>query len=307
MPRPIRWLRPRTRWFVTSRALEARFLLVPSDALNQRVGFWFGRALRRFPGIHAHAIYVASNHIHSVVTDLDGSLSAFFGYFFGQLAKDVNTLRDRRGPVFHRRFSAEPILDDDAVCERIAYLVCNPIIDRLTHHWREWPGVLLWTKLDQPEVYRFRRPNEPDHGVASSRAARDPKNPKKADRFDEEIVAISPVDDADGRLLDPHAIAHAVEQRVRTAREQLRGKPALGAKGILRQAFNDAPKQPDDSPRPLCHTTRLALWHEFRDLWRTIVSAYREISARFRQGEIRARFPAFTFPPWRPLIIPLQG
>ncbi len=281
---------------------------MPSDPLNQRVGFWFGRALRRFPGIHAHAIYVASNHIHAVVTDLDGSLSAFFGYFFGQLAKDVNAFRDRRGPVFHRRFSAEPILDDDAVCERIAYLVCNPMIDRLTHDWREWPGVLLWTKLDQPEIYRFRRPSEPDQRVASSRATRAGKHAKEEeDCFDEEIVAISPVDDADGRVLDPQRIAHAVHRRAQALREQHRGKPALGVKRILRQAFNDAPKQSDDSPRPLCHTSRLALWQEFRDLWRTIRTVYREVSARFRKGELRARFPAFTFPPWRPLVGPSQA
>ena len=87
MPRPIRWLQPHTRWFVTTRTLEARLLLVPSPELNERIGFWFGRALKRFPGIEAHALYVASNHLHVVVTDRDGSLSAFFGYFLGFVAR----------------------------------------------------------------------------------------------------------------------------------------------------------------------------------------------------------------------------
>ncbi|MFN7955364.1 MAG: hypothetical protein U0610_26810, partial [bacterium] len=203
MPRPIRWLQPRTRWFVTSRALEARFLLVPSVALNQRVGFWLGRALKRFPGIRAHGLYVASNHVHAVVTDRDGSLSAFCGYFFGKLAKDVNALRERRGPVFHRRFSAEPILDDEAVAERIAYLVCNPIEDRLCEDWREWPGVLLWSQSRKPETFSFRRLNETAYEIARAHAERDGKKVKQEDFFEEEIVTISPVDDGDGGVLDP--------------------------------------------------------------------------------------------------------
>ncbi|MFN7956067.1 MAG: hypothetical protein U0610_30425 [bacterium] len=306
MPRPIRWLQPRTRWFVTSRTLDAKFAFVPNVAVNQCVGFWFGRALKRFPGVHAHAIYVASNHLHACVTDRDGSLSAFVGYFLGQLAKDVNALRERRGPIFHRRFSAEPILDDDAVAERIAYLVCNPIDDRLLEDWREWPGILLWTQSDQPETYRFRRLNETAYDLAKAHAERQGKNIKQEDYFEEETVTISPVDDGDGGVLDPNAIVRAVERRAQALREQHRGKPYLGVKKILRQDANDAPKRSDHSPRPLCHTTRLALWQEFRERWRSLVATYREISERFRQGALRARFPAFTFPPWRPLIVPLQ-
>ncbi len=306
MPRPIRWLQPHTRWFVTSRALEARFLLVPSVALNQRVGFCFGRALKRFPGVRAHALYVASNHVHFLVTDQDGSLSGFCGYFLGKLAKEVNDLRDRRGPVFHRRFSAEPILDDDAVAERIAYLVCNPIDDRLLEDWREWPGVLLWTKSHEPETFSFRRLNETAYEIAKANAERVGKKVKQEDYFEEETLTISPVDDGDGSVLDPKAAVRTVERRAQALREQHRGKPYLGVKKILRQDANDAPKRSDQSPRPLCHTTRLALWQEFRELWRSLVTTYREISARFRQGVLRVRFPAFTFPPWRPLIVPLQ-
>ncbi len=305
MPRPVRWLRPHTRWFVTSRALEARFLLVPSDALNQRVGFWLGRALKRFPGIRAHALYVASNHVHACVTDRDGSLSAFFGYFLGQLAKDVNALRERGGPVFHRRFSAEPILDDEAVAERIAYLVCNPIEDRLLEDWREWPGVMLWTQSSQPETFRFRRLDTTGYAIAKRSAERNGKKVKQGEFFEEETVTISPFDDCENGVLDPKVIVRAVKHRAQALREQHRGKVYLGVRKILRQQANDAPKSSDQSPRPLCHTTRLELWQEFKELWKNLVSTYREISARFRQGELRIRFPAFTFPPWRPLIVPL--
>ncbi len=306
MGRPIRWLQPRTRWFITSRALEARCLLVPSVAINQRVGFWLGRALKRFPGIRAHALYVASNHVHACVSDLDGSLSDFVGYFLGNLARDVNALRERSGPLFHRRFSAEPILDDEAVAERIAYLVNNPTEDRLVDDWRDWPGVLLWTKTHQPETRRFRRLNESAYVTAKAHAEHVGKKVKQEDFFEEEVVTITPVDDGEGHLLDPKQIRCAVERRAQALRDQHRGKPCLGVARILRQDARDAPKHSDRSPRPLCHTTRRTLWDEFRERWRSLVSTYREISARFRQGELRIRFPAFTFPPWRPLVVPLQ-
>lgn len=306
MPRPIRWLQPHTRWFVTTRTLEARLLLVPSPELNERIGFWFGRALKRFPGIEAHALYVASNHLHVVVTDRDGSLSAFFGYFLGFVARDVNALRNRRGPVFHRRFSAEPILDADALAERIAYLVCNPLEDRLVADWREWPGVLMWPQSDQPQRYTFQRLDQTSFARARSRAKRGGTHIDRKSFVAKESVTIFPLPDEGSGIPDANWIRTAVARRAQALRERDSGKRCLGAARIVRQHANALPERSDHSRRPLCHTTRRTLWLEFRALWRTLVSAYREISARFRGGELRARFPAFTFPPWRPLIVPMQ-
>jgi hypothetical protein len=302
--RPLRWLTPRTRWFVTTRCLESRFFLKPTPALNQRFGFWLAKALARYPAIRLHAVYAASNHLHAVLTDTDGSLSAFCGYFLGMLARDVNLLHDRLGPVFHRRFSAEPILDDDAVAERIAYLVCNPVEDRLAAGWRHWPGTLLWSQSGAPQTHVFRRLDAVALRTAKAQSKHTGVPVREQDFVDRETLTIHPVDDDRGHCLDPDRIRTAVERRERSLAETLRGKPVLGPVKALRQDVNASPRHSDRSPRPLCHTSRREIWDEFRVAWRRLVSAYRETAARFRDGDLRVRFPAFTFPPWRPLVMP---
>jgi len=51
--------------------------------------------------------------------------------YFWQLAKDINRIRHRRCYVFERRFSAEPVLDDIALQDRLLYLVLTPL-------WPPW-------------------------------------------------------------------------------------------------------------------------------------------------------------------------
>ena len=48
-------------------------------------------------------------------------------YFESNLAKAVNQIRNRTGTVFHRRYSAEQILDDNALVDRVLYIVMNPV------------------------------------------------------------------------------------------------------------------------------------------------------------------------------------
>ncbi len=256
-------------------------------------------ALERFPAIRLHALYVASNHLHAVVTDADGSLSGFCGFFLGSLAKDVNHMLDRLGPVFHRRFSAEPILDDDALVERIAYLVCNPVADRLTRSWRRWPGVLLWCADGSSNTHSFRRLDGRAYDAARLKVDVSPKDFSRT-----AILRISAPTDGHERILDPERIRSAVTARSATLTRALRGQSVLGRDGVSTRRPNDTPTRSKRTPRPLCHGSHFVARDAFRRTWRALVAAYRLAAARLRAGEIDARFPPFTFPPWRPLVGP---
>ena len=258
-------------------------------------------ALQRFPAIRLHALYVASNHLHAVVTDEDGSLSAFCGFFLGNLAKDVNELVGRLGPVFHRRFSAEPILDDDAVVERITYLVCNPVADRLVSCWRRWPGLLLWAGDGRTTERSFRRLDIGAY-AAARRAARSASKVHERDFFKTASLLISDPSDSDGRPFDPDRTRAAVAARSAALGSQTRGQRVLGQFGVVARDPHQRPTHTARSPRPLCHASDIDLRIAFRRAWRTLVAAYRCAAARFRGGETETRFPAFTFPPWRPLV-----
>lgn len=78
-------------------------------------------------------------------------------YFLGQLGRDINRIRQRRSPVFKRRFSTEPVLDDLALRQRLLYLILNPAQAGLVQRHEQWPGLCLFAPSSAPRSVCFRR------------------------------------------------------------------------------------------------------------------------------------------------------
>ncbi len=96
-----------------------------------------------------------SNHFHLVLkADDNGSISDFVGLFQSRLARQVNKRIDRTGPVWQRRFSAIPIVDEGALEERIAYTILNPVRANLVQNVDKWPGLVSHRCDGQRNLYR---------------------------------------------------------------------------------------------------------------------------------------------------------
>jgi REP element-mobilizing transposase RayT len=76
------------------------------------------------PPVEVFAVVVMSNHLHLVVRAPGKNLAAFMGYFLARVAQTLNLLLGRVGPVFPRRYDAQPVLDEEAAAGRIKY-VCG--------------------------------------------------------------------------------------------------------------------------------------------------------------------------------------
>jgi REP element-mobilizing transposase RayT len=144
MGRPLRRHEPGQFYLVTTRCHQARFFLRPDRELNQAALEWLTRAQQRFSRVQILAVCVLSNHLHLVVRDQQGELASWASYFFGHFARAVNRIRKRRGTCFERRYSAEPILDDEALIDRLVYVVTNPVMAGLCERANQWPGITLF-------------------------------------------------------------------------------------------------------------------------------------------------------------------
>ena len=290
MRRPRRQ-EPGTRYLVTTRCLGAAFRLRPDAERRALVGFHLARAQARFPGVIVHAIVQMSNHLHLVVTDGSGQLSDFMCAFLSPLAKGINALDDVRGPVFERRYTPTPIVDDDALLDCIVYTITNPVAAGLVETPDAWPGLLLWRSDDDGRSFSRVRWRD----LARARATRTGE-PDIAEFTDSSTVRVRPVQlehrDAAREL------ANALERRLAELREERAGRPVLGAKAVKAQGPFDAPARPEQSRMPLCHASTRELWNTFAEQWRGFVNAYRRASAAFRHGRLDVEFPAFSFRPW---------
>ncbi len=284
MGRPLRNHAPGTWYLVTSRCHQARFLLRPDAEINYAVVAWLFRAQQIWPGVLICAVCVMSNHLHLVVRDTQGELARWAGYFLGNLARATNRIRKRQGSVFSRRYSAEPILDQEALLDRLVYVVTNPVHASLCKRATDWPGVILWARTDAVERHSIPPPPRGRGGVGIQNAAH---------------LVIHPVQSAEAL-----AVATAVEQVEESLRNERRltMKRVIGRAAILRQNWKDRPSEPKRSPRPPCHAADRALVRAFREAYSQFVVAFREASTRLRAGLPDVTFPPWSYPPGQPLV-----
>ncbi|HXK20925.1 MAG TPA: hypothetical protein VNG33_24105, partial [Polyangiaceae bacterium] len=173
---------------------------------------------------------------------------------------------------------------DDDVLEKMAYTIANSTAAGLVHSPREWPGVITTRigercSVEMPDIFF-----DPEGALPESvklELTRPPIYPQ-----------------LDAITLARH-LATAVERRVREARETLaaQGRKFAGAKAVLQQRFDDAPKttEPRRNPSPriaAAHTPeRVHAIHNLMAFLRT----YRAAWHAWRHGKRDQIFPAGTY------------
>jgi REP element-mobilizing transposase RayT len=297
MCRPLRRHAPDTYYLVTARCHQARFFLRPDSALNESVLEWLARTQQRYPDVHIHAVCVMSNHLHILLHDTCGELASWASHFFGNLARSVNRVRERRGVVFERRYAAEPVLDDVALLDRLVYVVTNPAAAGLCERTRQWPGVALWAAGEQPEQREVSWIDRGRYRRARHRAKKRGQAPPDPEgfRISSTLVLCS---------LGAYRVGEAIEARERelAAEREGSGRPAMTRDEVLAQDWHAAPRRAKRSPRPICHTSDRTLRQAFLRGFREFVEVFRQGSAKWRAGCLDAVFPPWSYPPSCPLV-----
>jgi REP element-mobilizing transposase RayT len=130
---------------LTGRTIGARSLLVPSPnprLFNEMVVGVLGRA-REVSPVELCSVVVTANHWHALAVVHDQQqLSRFMHHFCGNLTKEVNRLRGRRGPLWARRYDRIVVSDEPEVqWDRLKYHLSHGVKEGLTESPLDWPGV----------------------------------------------------------------------------------------------------------------------------------------------------------------------
>ena len=288
---------PDRLYFVTNRTVQGRLLLTPSPKVNALVGGVLGRALARY-AVDLFAFTFVSNHFHLIARAAPGLLSDFVGYVEANIAREVGRHIGWRGPFWERRFSAEPILDDDALLQRVRYILSHGAKEGLVDSAEEWPGLTCIPELVHGVTRIFPWYNRTGQWWARARG-----EPSVDASFMETYrIDLAPL---------PCWIVLSVQERRKAAAQLLaaanemavemrEGKPALGPDVVCAQNPFSVPQVVNRSPRPLCHTSTKETFVAFRQAYRDFIAAYREASERFRSGDRHVEFPQGAFRPRMP-------
>jgi REP element-mobilizing transposase RayT len=281
---------PGATYLLTRRSLRRHLLFRPDVAITRVVIYALAVSAERY-GVRVHALCAMSTHVHLVVTDVRGVLPRFLQSFHRLLALGTKALRAWEGAVWdHEPTSVVRLLTPEAVVEKIAYTLANPVIAGLVRHAHEWPGA----KVRVGEL-----------GRAGLRAKRpdvyfNAKNPKWPDEATLQL-ALPPEVESDGADQFRSDVAAELERQETRAHTEVRrrGLRFLGAE----RACKVSPYDRASSSEPLRdRNPTFAVGRERADVgMRAIASvrafraAYRGALEQWRSGIRDAVFPVGTW------------
>jgi REP element-mobilizing transposase RayT len=295
---PLRRNDPSQIQFATVRCLQGRLFLSPSTRRNDVLGGVLARAVRRF-GVELFAFTFASNHLHLLLRAPRGNLSQFMQYLLSNTSKKVGALMNWRGSFWERRYSAEPVLDEGAVLERVRYIVSHGVKEGLVRRCEEWPGLSCLPELFGRPARQFRWFDWSRRWTARSRA-------RVPDRFDlrfatKETLELRPLPLT--RFTRPAAWRRFLKRALEAIHSQgRRDHPrVLGPAGVLAQDPEHRPERPKRTRRPWCHASSAEVRARYMDEHLSFRAKFSVASPRWRNGDFSVAFPAYAF---RPVVRP---
>jgi hypothetical protein len=294
---------------VTTRTIQGRLLLRPSDDINEIFMGILGRALKVRPGVGIVAFTFMSNHYVMLLRVKDaGAMARFMEYVNGNLAREACRLHDWEDKLWSRRYRSIPVVDEASQVARLRYVLAHGAKEGLVQRPVDWPGAksldgLLHGKcltgvwFDRTLEYNARRSG---HKVGKY---------DFATRYEVPLVPLPCWEElsAEQRRRRCAALVADIEQEA--AEENLReGRVPPGPEFILRQHPHDRPREMMRSPAPLCHAATKKARKAYRAVHDAVVEAFRAAAECLRVGSSEeVNFPPGCFPPGLPFVpFPLE-
>jgi hypothetical protein len=262
-----------------------------------------GSAFARAQQVHKVKIFglvAMSNHLHALVQTRGKNLAAFMRDVKSNITSAINLLTAKRGPLWARRYDAQPAVDDEGCCERQGYLLDNPRKASLVEDPELWPFLNLAYGLADDDRLEFEYLDR----TAWPRAGR-PES--LAEFFRSATLELSPLPSCEGMSRETYRqsartwIEHAKaeSQACKEPAERNKAKRPLGIDKVIYTDFNARPKAPAHSRRPYAFGSAEAC-KRYTQAVVSMTQEHAELSRRYRNGERMLRFPDGMYPP--PLI-----
>jgi putative transposase len=284
-----RSIHPGTTYLITRRTERRHCLLRPDLLINAFIFYTFIVSARRY-GILLHAFCAMSTHMHYVVTDPEGQLPRFLEMFHRIVAIGIRIIHAWDGSVWDRsQTSVVELNTRQAIVEKIAYTLANPVEAGLVWNAQDWPGAKTTVEDIGQSTLKVQRPNK------YFRA----KNSEWILNAQLAITLPPSIPSAEAQVFRED-IRNELRKLENAAHERIPQHKVLGAK----RASKVSPESRITTREPACQRNptfalgrgaakevRLAAIAKLR----AFRSAYREAWSKWRAGDRSVVFPAGTY------------
>jgi putative transposase len=279
-----RWYVTETLFEVTIRTLGGKFWLRPDAACKAIIEGVFGKALKHYDGIHLHAYDAQSNHLHFLLSATDpAQVPLFLDFVHGNIARQINALRGRRGTFWSRRGAVIAVLDPKAQVARLRYLLAQGPAAGLVCSPTQWPGASSTRALLD------------DLRVSATYVSLDKQRRNAALQHPRPLEELGEDVSFDLAPLPAWADLTADERKAKVAEliddivTQHKGKKFLGARALRTQSPDRAPKKSKRSPMPRCHASTAAGYRRYTTAYREFRTTYLRAAERLRNDRAASR------------------
>lgn len=273
-------------YMITRRCSERRFFLRPCPKSNNAFIYCLAIAAQKY-GVQVIFTATMSNHHHTGIIDVLGTLPDFLAHFHKLFAKHQNALYGRWESMWaSHQTSAVELVGADDVFAKMVYALVNPVAGHIVEKVQHWPGVNSLGATVTGTALTAKRPEtffRPDGNMPEQVSLPLTLLPEWSGAARPQFIA---------RLNE--SIGDA--ERSAAAARKASNSAIVGRDVVLRQHWNDRPttKEPKRqlNPRVACCDIRRRIEVLARNT--TWLQAYREARDKFTGG-FAVTFPAGTF------------
>lgn len=293
---------------VTSRTVEGRFLLRPGPRQKSLAIGCLHRALQG-RDLHLHAVVIASNHVHLLLSPASvEEMALFVGRFKRLLTLATQRLHGWRGSVFAQRYDAVVVSDEEeAQLRTLRYVLAHGAKEGVVLSPRDWPGVhsaatladgvpLRGSWVRRKALWQARR----RYGAAVD----------ASDHCEAVDVELTPppcwagLGAAEVRRRARDLVA-SIEEEARS-RHAEDGTAPRGAAAAQAVAVDMRPlDEPELAGCPRFHAWSRRARRELIEAFSLFIAAYRAASEALLVGETGPPFPVGCYPPGGPFVTAL--
>ena len=289
---------PGTTYFITTRCERRELRLPPTPETSAGIAVALAEAAER-RRVRIVAASAPGNHIHLVVHDETGRVSAFMQDVFSLIGRFCNVRDGVKGIGFWNRQPAVAVAlgDPQTVVEKVAYVIANPVTSFLVPKLSEWPGLKFeisdlgrwWGPIyKRPDIFFRKNGWVSDEVQVSSELPPMVEGAYGVEGFQKRVKVV-----VERLIAEAHAEAKA------------KGHGFVGIDKILRQSVWKKPSSPDDRKAGFAaeaiHRVAASTKARVRQMVKALLEfriAHALAWEEFRRG-LRPLFPPGTYKAWR--------